>query len=136
MATPITTKKEIFFSDFDWAFTAHPKTGDITILTNETAVKRALRNYVLTKFSERRFYSNKGCGLYFNIFEPLDIISSMSIQNSIKTAIDNFEPRVQLINVEVYEDETINNGITVTIYFQIINSIQIETVDIFLERTR
>lgn len=124
-----------YFSDFDWSFTPHPKTGDITVLRDSLAVKRSLKNILLTKFSERRFYSDKGSGIYFNLFEPLDIISIRGIQNAAELAIQNYEPRINLQDVSIKTDSS-QSGLYITLVYQIINSITIDTTTIFLERAR
>jgi uncharacterized protein len=124
-----------YFSDFDWSFIAHPKTGDITILTDDLAVKRALKNVVFTKFSERRFYSNKGCGINYLLFEPIDIITARMIDTTIRTAVSNFEPRIIIHDISISTDSE-ETGIYITITYQIINSITIDTTTIFLERAR
>lgn len=126
---------EAYFSDFDWTFTPHPKTGDVSILTNSLAIKRSLKNIIFTKFSERRFYSNKGCGLYHYLFEPLDIITRRTISSVIETAIQNFEPRVEVNDIRVSADAE-ETGLYITLYYTIINSTQIDTTTIFLERSR
>lgn len=126
---------QTYFSDFDWSFTPHPKTGDIAILIDDLAVKRSLKNILFTKFNERRFYSNKGCGVYNLLFEPIDVTTIRSLQIMIETAVKNFEPRVNLLDTSIKADID-NNGVYITLTYQIINSITIDTTTIFLERAR
>lgn len=127
--------KDIFFSDFDWTFTPHPKTGDISILKNDQAIKRSLKNLILTKLSERRFYSDKGSSVLQFLFEPLDVISARAIKDAVRNVVNNYEPRIEIADVAVLSDMD-ETGIFVTISYKILNSITIDTTTIFLERAR
>lgn len=131
----ISSSQPVVFSDFDFSFKPHPKTGDIQVLKNEESLKRALKTLIQTMFGARRFYSEKGCNVHNRLFEPLDFITASSIKSDIKDAINNFENRIILENIEVIEDN-INNGYTINIYFSMINKSQTEQVTVFLKRVR
>lgn len=125
----------IYFSDFDYSFLPHPKTGDITILRNENAVKNSIKNLLLTKFGEVLFNSSIGSGLYFKLFEPMDSITKNSMQREITTTLGNYEPRVNVTGVNIIEDK-VNQGYSITIYFNLVNNSDVQRVDVFLERIR
>lgn len=125
----------VYFSDFDFSFKPHPKTGDITILKNENAVKNSIKNLLLTKRGEILFDSFIGSGLYYSLFEPLDEITKRTMAIEIGTTISNFEPRASLVAIDVEEDK-FNQGYIVTVYFNIINTYETQVVDVFLERIR
>ena len=46
---------ELIYSDVSSTFTPHPVTGKVTVLRNEDAVKRAIRNLILTDIYERPY---------------------------------------------------------------------------------
>ena len=48
------------FSDINLLFTAHPATADVTKVTNENAIRAAVRNLILTKNYERPFHPRLG----------------------------------------------------------------------------
>jgi phage baseplate assembly protein W len=125
----------VSFSDFSFDFSPHPKTGDITILKNDAAIKNSIRNIVSTKFGEILFTSRLGCGLNDSLFDVMDNITKYSIRMHIETSIQSFEPRVELTNVSIIED-TINQGYNVSIYYRIINTYEVQSVTIFLEKIR
>lgn len=131
----ISSAQPVIFSDFDFTFKPHPKTGDIQVLKNEESLKRALKTLVQTTFGSRRFYSDKGCNAYSRLFEPLDFITASSIKTDIKNAINNYDSRINLSTVQVIEDEE-NNGYIINIYFSMINKTQTEQVTVFLKRVR
>lgn len=130
-----TSEIDIKFSDFNLSFIAHPNTGDISRLKNEDAVKNAVKNLVLTGFYERPFYPDKGCGIYQSLFELISPATAMSIQNHIEITLLNWEPRVNVVSVNVFPDYD-NNGYQVVIRYEIINEVEVKEIDFFLERIK
>jgi len=130
---PLTT--DIVFSDFTTAFTAHPTSGDLVRLTNNDAVVRSVKNIVLTQFYERPFRPNLGSNVTHYLFENFDQGIAEDISNAIKEAIEDNEPRAELLNVHVSEVPD-DNRLTVTIIFRIKNNTAPTTVQVFLERVR
>lgn len=123
------------FSDLDLNFTAHPVTGDVSMRYDENAIKTSLKNLILTNNYERKFHSEIGTpikGLLFEIPTPL---LGVTIQRVVTDLINNFEPRVRLIEVrsDVSPD---NNSVYITITFTILNTQRPITLDVVLERTR
>ena len=123
------------YSDLDMDFVANPATGDVNILNGEQAIKRSVRNLVLTNYYERKFNSPIGSdvsALLFDLAGPLTIIN---IQDAIKGVINNFEPRVRLTDVTV-KDDSDNNGYNVTLEYIILNRNSPVISTMFLERIR
>ena len=123
------------FSDIDLNFIPHPVTGDIVKKYDESAIKAAIRNLVLTSNYERPFHSEIGSQLRNLLFEPMSPITIQLIQNTIGQTIKNFEPRAILLSV-VANYSPDNNSVYVTVNFQIVNTTTPQTVNITLERTR
>jgi phage baseplate assembly protein W len=124
------------FSDLNLNFVAHPLTGDITKLTNIEAVKRSVRNLINTNFYERPFHPEIGSNVRAVLFEPVSPIVEDILSRHIRDVIENFEPRVELINInsKANVDE---NAYNVTIEFFVQNSPSgVQTVNLFLERLR
>lgn len=122
------------FSDIDLNFIPHPVTGDIVKKYDESAIKAAIRNLVLTSNYERPFHSEIGSQLRNLLFEPMSPITIQLIQNTIGQTIKNFEPRAILLSV-VANYSPDNNSVYVTVNFQIVNTTTPQTVNITLERT-
>jgi len=124
------------FSDLNLNFVAHPLTGDITKLTNIEAVKRSVRNLVNTNFYERPFHPEIGSNVRAVLFEPVSQIIEDVLSRHIQDVIENFEPRVELININSKENLD-ENAYSVTIEFFVRNSPSgVQTVNLFLERLR
>ena len=123
------------FSDLDFNFTAHPVTKDVSRRYDENAVKTALKNLILTRNYERPFHSEIGSPIRSLMFEPATPMLGVMLRQAIFDVVNNFEPRVQLTQVDVTVSDE-NNAIYITIEFKIVNTERPLTLDLTLERTR
>ena len=132
-ANPLT--KELIFSDINSTFTPHPVTGKVTVLRNEEAVKRALRNLILTDFYERPYEPLFGGNIRAILFENSDPFIEYQVKKQIQTAINNFEIRVNILEVEVQSSPD-SNQLNINIFFFIENQKDPVELTINLERVR
>lgn len=128
------------YSDLDLDFIANGVTGDIVRKEGVDAIKRSIRNLILTNFYDRPFQSYIGSNVQKLLFENIMPLTATFLKDAIVEVITNFEPRVELINdinngVRIDPDED-NNGYNVTLSFIIINRGEPATINIFLERIR
>ena len=107
------------FKDINLSFNAHPVTKDITVLKNENAIKRSVRNIVNTIPRERFFNPELGSDVRSSLFNFVDYGTSSVIQKQIQIAIENFEPRVDNLQVNVFPRPD-SNEFEVNIIFDII----------------
>jgi phage baseplate assembly protein W len=89
------------FKDLSMTFQVNPINYDLIALKNETAIARSVRNLVLTYPGERFFNENLGSKVSRSLFENIDEISASVIKDEIENTIRNYEPRVNLISVNV-----------------------------------
>ena len=89
------------FKDLSMSFKFNPLSGDLIALKNENAIARAVRNIVLTSPGEKLFDPDFGSSVSEILFENVDDITAVSIQDEIRNCLNNYEPRVDLINVNV-----------------------------------
>ena len=89
------------FKDLSSSFQTNPLSNDLLGIKNETAIARSIRNLVLTQQGERPFNSILGSKVSGLLFENLDDITGSAIRDEIRTTINNFEPRVNLLEVKV-----------------------------------
>ena len=123
------------FKDINLSLAKHPITGDIATLTNVEAVKRSVRNLINTNFYERPFHPEIGSNVRSILFEPVSPIVASVLERHVKDVIENFEPRAELIDVQV-SDNADANEYRVQIKFYVVNSSDIVDMNIFLERLR
>ena len=107
------------FKDLSMSFQVNPLNYDLIALKNESAIARSVRNLVLTQPGERFFNENLGSAISASLFENMDDMSASVIRDEIRSTITNYEPRVQLINVNVSPNYD-NNEFNVTIQYKII----------------
>lgn len=123
------------FSDLDLNFSAHPVTGDISRKFDENAIKQSLKNLMQLRHYEKPFHSEIGSPLRELLFEPITPLTELMARRAIIDLISNFEPRVDLIDVEVIASDE-NNTFYVSVTFKIVNTERPLTLDFVLERTR
>jgi phage baseplate assembly protein W len=132
MATPRATRT---YKDLDFDFTAHPVTGDVARKTGDAAIIQSLKGLLQTGAYERLWQPRIHSKLREHLFEPIDNITSSAIEAEIRTTVGKFEPRVDLIEVNV-TPEYDSNGYSVTMSFFIVNRTDPITITFFLERIR
>lgn len=123
------------FSDIDINFNKHPVTDDLVRKFDEEAIKQSVRNLVLTQNYERPFHSEIGSQIRGLLFEPVTPMMVPLLKTAISDTINNFEPRVVLLDVQIRFSPD-NNSIYVTIIFRIINTERPLTLDLVLKRVR
>lgn len=89
------------FKDISMSFKFNPLSGDLIALKNENAIARAVRNIVLTTPGEKIFDPDFGSSVSEILFENVDDITAVAIQDEIKSSLQNYEPRVEIIDVIV-----------------------------------
>ena len=107
------------FKDISLSFTPHPVTKDLTILKNENAIKKSVRNLVQTIPTERFFNSAIGSEVRDSLFEFVDFGTASVIQNQILITLENFEPRIDDVTVEV-QPKPDTYEFEVTVFFTIV----------------
>ena len=124
------------FKDISLSFEPHPVTKDLPVLKNERAIIRSVRNIVETIPTEKFFNSVFGSDVYRSLFDFVDFGTASVIQNQILITLENFEPRIDNVTVEV-EPRPDLNEFEVTVFFDIVGQ-EIPTQDFtfILEATR
>jgi phage baseplate assembly protein W len=123
------------YADLNLSFTKNPATKDVARLFDVQAIKRSVKNIILTNKYERPFNSDFGCNLrgflFENITEPLLVI----IKDRVAMAIEKYEPRVTVEDVVVRDDQD-KNGLSIMVSFLINGTEAPVSVSTFLQRVR
>ena len=124
------------YKDLDLFFSRKNGTNDIEKITDVEAVKRSIRNLVLTNFYEKPFHPEIGSGIRDMLFENMTPITAVVLARKVEDVIENFEPRARLIGVRA-QPNLDRNEYEVTIEFFVVNT-PTELVDmtVFLEVLR
>tara|TARA_B100001559_G_scaffold236717_1_gene199720 strand:- start:49 stop:468 length:420 start_codon:yes stop_codon:yes gene_type:complete len=123
------------YADIDFRFRPHPITGDVTIKYDTDAIKRAVRNIVLTNFYERPFKPSLGSSLRNQLFEMTTDRKVRRLADRIQKIIEDFEPRVENVRVQ-FGEVSDRNELDVTIFYNIKNNSQGQELDFTVSRAR
>ena len=107
------------FKDISMTFQANPLNEDLIALKNANAIARSVRNIVMTVPGEKFFNPTFGSRISESLFENIDDITATVIIDEIRESIDNYEPRVDLLDVQAFPDYD-NNSFDLTIIYEII----------------
>ena len=124
------------YVDLDLFFGKKSSNSDIQDLTNVKAVKRSIRNLILTNHFEKPFHPEIGSGVRDMLFENMTPVTSHILARKIEDVILNFEPRARLVGVRA-EPILDRNTYEVTIEFYVVNQpTELVDLSVMLERLR
>ena len=124
------------YRDLDLFFSKRSTSSDISKVQGVQAVKRSVRNLILTNIYEKPFHPEIGSGIRDLLFEPLSPITAFVLSQRVEDVIENFEPRARLVGVRALPDLD-RNSYEITIEFYVQNA-PTELIDttVLLERLR
>ena len=79
------------YKDLNLNFTANPVTGDVATITDVNAVKRSVRNLLLTNHYDRPFHPEIGSNIPYLLFENFGPITGNQLARQIEEMITNFD---------------------------------------------
>jgi phage baseplate assembly protein W len=124
------------FKDISLSFAPHPITNDLQALKNEAAIRRSVRNIVQTIPTEKFFNPLFGSDVRGSLFEFVDFGTASVISDQIQTSVENFEPRIDNLQVEV-QPRPDQNAFNVIVIFDIIGQeFPTQEYSFLLEATR
>ena len=124
-----------WYTDIDLNLTPHPSSKDLTLKYDKDAVKRSLRNIMLTNDYERPFKPNFGADLRSKLFQPNDFQSRGLIKKSIVREIISLEPRVNKVSVNFVESSD-ENRVNLRVAYRISGQAGYEEVNFSVSRVR
>ena len=128
------SSRAVDYLDIDLTFAKRPS-GDIYKKKDAAAVKQSIKNLLLTDFYEKPFQPFFGANLRAMLFELADDDTEDEVEENIRTAINKYEPRAEIltISVNVLPDQ---NDMRVSVYFKIISTQETVTFTTNLSRLR
>jgi len=124
------------YRDLDLFFSRKSMSNDINKVTDITAIKRSIRNLVLTNHYEKPFHPEIGSGVRDILFEPMTPFISHILTMKVLDVIENFEPRAKVINISARPDID-RNEYELTIQFFVVNApTELVELTLMLERLR
>ena len=121
------------FKDIAFGLKRNSITKDSGVVKNENAIKQAIRCLVLTQKGERLFQPDIGCAVFELLFEPLDLMTADAVRDEIINTLNQYEPRISLIDVTVRVSD-VYQRFDVTVEYRIVGQPIVESVDFVLKR--
>ena len=109
------------YSDLSFGFKPSPffirqgLSGDVVRVYDGNSIKQSIYNIVLTNRNERPFKPDFGSDLRRFLFEPMGEWDVYEMESAIRDQLDLYEPRIEVEDVRITEDisiQTINVVVT------------------------
>ena len=120
------------FKDINLSFKRHPVTNDVVTIRDEDAIKRSVKNIIFTILGEKPFEPNFGSVMSQSLFDLNTNLSEIKVSDEIKASLDNYEPRIDNVNVSV-SILADSNEMNCTVQYDIVGiPTPTQTVDVLL----
>ena len=123
------------YKDLDFSFKQNPNTNDVGIKKDNAAVIQSCLNILRTNHGERPFDYNFGANLRAYLFENMNQITAANMATNIQVALDNYEPRIAVLNVNV-QAAAAENDVFITVTGMVKSSNEIVDISTTIERLR
>lgn len=94
-------------------------TGAIALVSREREIEEAIRLILGTAYGERPMRPEFGCGIHEYVFSPPDANTSGRIAAEVRTSLARWEPRIDVIEVEVAADPDDQSALYIDIIYAI-----------------
>lgn len=133
-STLVVSRKRDYI-DLDLSFTAK-ESGELYKKFDAAAVKQAVKTLISTNRFEKPFQPNFGADIRGMLFELAnDPYVALEIKEKIKEVVRIYEPRIEIIEIDVNEKRDLNT-LSVIFTFKVINSDEIVTLTTSFARLR
>ena len=127
---------KINITDLDLNFSAHPVSGDVSIKTNNDAIKQSIKNILFYSSLEKPFNTQFNLNLREYLFLNWSILYETDLKKQIFDILSTYEPRITINAIQITVDPD-NHTLSISIDYSIIGQNNIEeSVEVMVERTR
>lgn len=96
--------------------------GKIEMSEYEEDIKEAIWIILSTSKGERVMRQDFGCGIYDFVFAPINTATIGMIEASVREALILWEPRIEVINVDVSADKAEEGKLLISIDYRVRNT--------------
>jgi len=93
--------------------------GGIAMVGGDADIERAIRLVLSTAPGERPMRPEFGCGIYQYVFAPADAGTAGSIAFEVSRALERWEPRIDVVGVDVDIDPDDQSVLYITLTYSI-----------------
>ena len=95
------------------------RTGLVASVAYEEDIRQSIRIILETAPGERVMRPDFGCGIHEMVFTALDSTTIQRIKSVVEDALRRCEARIDVINIEVDEDATVEGRLLVEIEYRV-----------------
>jgi phage baseplate assembly protein W len=96
-----------------------PRTGLVSSVAYEDDIRQSILIILETAKGERCMRPDFGCGIHDLVFTTLDSTSLQRISSEVTDALTHFEARIDLLNVKVYSQATLDGELLVEVEYRV-----------------
>jgi len=130
----VNVARKRLYKDIDLTFAKRPD-DDVYKKTDAAAVKQAVKNILMTNYAEKPFVPQFGANLNNFLFNLDTEFDDDLLEEAIAQAIDDYEPRARVLNVDV-KTRPDYNSVDVTVTFQVVSTSDTLSINLNLTRLR
>ncbi len=106
-----------------WAFPLRTDaTGSIALVTGEREVQESIRIILGSAPGERPMRPEFGCAIHDLVFAPADATTAGALAYQVRSALDRWEPRIDLTDVQVRFDSVDAGTLLIDIHYTLRDS--------------
>lgn len=94
-------------------------TGKFVYSRHEEDIRESIRIILNTARGERVMRPDFGCGIHDMVFDPINAGTLNRIENTVREALIEYEPRIEVLAVEVSDEDSRNGRLLVSIDYRI-----------------
>lgn len=96
--------------------------GGLSYSSNERDIEEAIWIILGTAKGERLMKADFGCGIHDLVFAPINPTTMGDIRHHVKGALSKWEPRIQVLEVEVEQDMEITSMLLIRINYCVLST--------------
>ncbi len=96
-----------------------PTTGVIALSQYEQDIKESIRIILATRKGERAMRADFGCGIHEYVFASINTGTIGLIETSVREAMLVYEPRIEVIEVDVNTEEAANGLLKIKLDYRL-----------------
>jgi phage baseplate assembly protein W len=93
--------------------------GKIVFSRHEEDIREAIWIILSTARGERVMRPDFGCGIHDMVFAPINVGTLNQIETTVREALTNFEPRIELVDVSVSDSEADTGKLLISINYRV-----------------
>ena len=103
-----------------WSFPVRPgPTGGLTLIGGQEKVRQSIWLILSTAPGERQMRPDFGCGIHDLVFQPITTALQGVVADRVRTALVDFEPRIDVLGVDVSSPPEAANYLLIRVDYRI-----------------